>query len=164
MYDDIVNGAWYKDAKDYLIVFGSDFMTDVVTKTQGLYFWTASGRKVMDWTSGQMSCLLGHGHPEIVDTLQKHAAALDHMYSGMVSPPVIRLAKTLVNALPHGLDKAVFLSTGGESNECAIKLAKTYTGKFEVVGLGASWHGMSSGANGAQYHAGRKGFGPLVCT
>lgn len=111
-----------------------------------------------------MSCLIGHGQPEVVETLRKHAAELDNLYRGMASPPVINLASLLTSVLPEGLDKAVFLSTGGESNECAIKLAKVYTGKFEIVGLGASWHGMTCGANAAQISIGRKGYGPLVST
>jgi 4-aminobutyrate aminotransferase-like enzyme len=156
------NSELYASARKSLLVFGSNFMPDVITKTSGIYLYTASGKKIMDWTSGQMSCLIGHGHPEIVQTLAEHAASLDHLYSGMISPPVIKLAERLTSVLPDGLDKAVFLSTGGESNECAIKLAKMYTGKFEIVGLGASWHGVTSGANGAQYHAGRKGYGPAV--
>lgn len=56
----------------------------------------------------------------------------------------------------------MFLSTGGESNDCAIKLAKAFTGKSEIVGLSKSWHGMTGAAIGAQYNGGRKGFGPLV--
>ena len=85
-----------------------------------------------------MSCLIGHGHPEVVEVIQTHAANLDHVFSGMITPPVVSLAKRLTTALPAGLDRAFFLSTGGESNEAAIRLAKTYTGKFEVVGLGES--------------------------
>jgi 4-aminobutyrate aminotransferase-like enzyme len=158
------NAVLYASAQKNLLVFGSSFMPDVIIKTSGIYLYTASGEKIMDWTSGQMSCLIGHGHPEIVVTLAVHAAELDHLYSGMVSPPVIALAEALTGVLPDSLDKAMFLSTGGESNECAIKLAKMYTGKFEIVGLGASWHGVTSGANGAQYHAGRKGYGPVVCS
>lgn len=77
----------------------------------------------------------------------------------MVSLPVIRLAERLTSVLPQGLDRALFLSTGAESNEAAIRLAKTYTGRFEVVGLGQSWHGMTCGAQGAQYQAGRCGQG-----
>ena len=69
----------------------------------------------------------------------------------MLSPPVINLAKRLTSALPAGLDKAFFLSTGGESNEAAIKMAKVYTGNFEIVGLGASWHGVTAQALGTQY-------------
>ncbi|KUJ20682.1 2,2-dialkylglycine decarboxylase [Mollisia scopiformis] len=156
------NNSLYASAQKNLLVFGSSFLPDVIVKTSGLYLYTASGKKIMDWTSGQMSCLIGHGHPAVVKTITEHAANLDHLYSGMLSPPVIQLAERLANVLPDGLDKAMFLSTGGESNECAIKLAKMYTGKFEIVGLGASWHGSTSGARGAQYHAGRKGYGPIV--
>ena len=146
MYEDTDNSAVYKDAQDNCIPIGSDWLPGIVTKTEGVYFWTASGQKVMDWTSGQMSCLLGHGHPDIVETVRAHAAGLDHLYSGMISSPVTKLARSLTDALPSGLDKCIFLSTGGESNECAIKLAKVFTGKFEIVGLSKSWHGMTSGA------------------
>lgn len=115
---------------------------------------------MLDWTSGQMSTLIGHGNPEIVETIHSHAKNLDHLFSGMLSPPVISLAKRLTGLTPIGLDKAFFLSTGGESNEAAIRLAKFYTGKFEIVGLAASWHGVTGTAIGAQYHAGRAGYGP----
>ncbi|KAK2850568.1 hypothetical protein FQN49_005536 [Arthroderma sp. PD_2] len=162
MYDKADNASLLKDADTCLLKYGSEFLPEVVTRTENIYFWTASGKKVLDWTSGQMSCLIGHGHPEIVDTITKHATGLDHVYSSMVSPPVIELGKQLTAALPDGLDKAIFLSTGSESNECAIKLAKVVTGKFEIVGLAASWHGMTFGSNGAQYWNGRAGYGPTV--
>ena len=107
-----------------------------------------------------MSTLIGHGHPEVVKVISEHAQHLDHLFSGMLSPPVINLAKRLTGVAPAGLDKAFFLSTGGESNEAAIRLAKFFTGKFEIVGLAGSWHGMTGAALGAQYHAGRAGYGP----
>jgi 4-aminobutyrate aminotransferase-like enzyme len=103
---------------------------------------------------------VGHGNPEVCEVINSHAQHLDHLFSGMVSPPVIKLAKRLTSAAPAGLDKAFFLSTGGESNEAAIRLAKLCTGKFEIVGLASSWHGMTGAALGAQYHTGRLGYGP----
>ncbi|KAJ5149180.1 Pyridoxal phosphate-dependent transferase major region subdomain 2 [Penicillium atrosanguineum] len=148
--------------KKFLLNYGTKFNKDVICGSKGLYVYTVSGHKVLDWTSGQMSCLLGHGHPEIVKVIADHAASLDHLFSGMVSPPVISLGERLSSLLPPGLDKAFFLSTGGESNEAAIKMAKVYTGKFEIVGLGASWHGVTAQALGTQYHFGRKGQGPLM--
>jgi len=151
-----------KKASKHMLYCGSQFHPDVITACVGHYLYTASGHKILDWTSGQMSCLLGHGHPEIVDVIHQHAMRLDHLFSGMLSPPVISLSERLCTNLPEGLDKAFFLSTGGESNEAAIKLAKSYTGKFEVVALGASWHGMTGQAIGAQYHFGRKGHGPMM--
>jgi 4-aminobutyrate aminotransferase-like enzyme len=107
-----------------------------------------------------MSTLIGHGHPEIVKVIHEHAQHPDHLFSGMISPPVISLAKRLTGAPPTGLDKAFLLSTGGESNDAAIRLAKLFTGRFEIVGIAASWHGMAGASLGAQYHAGRSGYGP----
>lgn len=94
MYENVENETIYKIAQEQCLPFGSSFLPDIVTKTEGVYFWTASGKKVMDFTSGQMSTLLGHGHPEVVETVRNHAAELDHLYSGMMSPPVAELAKT----------------------------------------------------------------------
>lgn len=145
-----------------LINYGTSFEKDIVVRSSGLYVYNVAGHRILDWTSGQMSCLVGHGHPEVVKTISDHAANLDHLFSGMLSPPVLRLADRLTSVLPEGLDKAFFLSTGGESNEAAIKMAKIYTGKFEIVGLGASWHGVTAQALGTQYHFGRKGQGPLM--
>ncbi|KAJ5665468.1 2-2-dialkylglycine decarboxylase (pyruvate) [Penicillium maclennaniae] len=75
---------------------------------------------------------------KVLKVIANHAASLDHLFSGTVSPPVIRLGERLSKLLLPGLDKAFFLSMGGESNEAATKMAKARTGKFEIVGLGAS--------------------------
>ncbi|KAI5925212.1 pyridoxal phosphate-dependent transferase [Camillea tinctor] len=162
LYRNVDNATLQAKASRYLFNYGTKFMPDVICGSKGMYVYTASGHKVLDWTSGQMSCLLGHGHPEIVKTIADHAAGLDHLFSGMVSPPVISLGERLCSLLPDGLDKAFFLSTGGESNEAALKMAKVFTGKFELVALGASWHGVTAQALGTQYHFGRKGQGPLM--
>lgn len=162
LYSGINPDAYQLKTEKYLLNYGTKFHKDLIVGSRGLYVYTASGLKILDWTSGQMSCLLGHGHDEIVKVITDHAMYLDHLFSGMVSPPVISLGERLCEALPAGLDKAFFLSTGGESNEAAIKMAKVYTGKFEVVGLGASWHGVTAQALGTQYHFGRKGQGPLM--
>lgn len=133
-----------------LIRPGGAFLPLIVTRASGVFVYTADGHRILDFTSGQMSCLIGHGHSEIVDTIASHAAQLDHLYSGMLSPPVLNLAEALTTTLEGtGLDKVMFLSTGGESNEAAIKMAKLYTGKWEIVGLGGSWHGMTDAARGA---------------
>ncbi|KAJ4508035.1 hypothetical protein HRR83_005695 [Exophiala dermatitidis] len=162
LYSNVDEEQLKATAEERLANYGTKFEKDIITGSKGLYVFTANGHKVLDWTSGQMSCLIGHGHPEIVSTIHDHAAQLDHLFSGMLSPPVINLAQRLTSVLPKGLDKAFFLSTGGESNEAAIKMAKVYTGKFEIVGLGASWHGVTAQALGTQYHFGRKGQGPLM--
>lgn len=64
---------------------------------------------------------------------------LDHLFSAMVTPPVVNLAEALTALLPPSLDKCMFLSTGSETNEAALKIAKMYTGGHEVVSLSASY-------------------------
>ncbi|KAJ4358026.1 uncharacterized protein N0V89_002605 [Didymosphaeria variabile] len=161
-YDSINAEQLQRDADEHLLAYGTSYHPEIITSTEGVYVETHTGHRMMDFTSGQMSCLLGHGNPEVVQVIHEHAQHLDHIFSGMISPPVINLAKRLTSVTPQGLDKAFFLSTGGESNEAAIRLAKFYTGKFEIVGLAASWHGMTGASLGAQYHAGRAGYGPLM--
>jgi 2,2-dialkylglycine decarboxylase (pyruvate) len=79
----------------------------------------------------------------------------------MLSPPVVDLAVALAGAVPE-LPRMMFLSTGGESNEAALKLAKTATGKWEVASFTQSWHGVTSGAGSVTFKSGRRGMGPLM--
>src|SRR5690606_39895546 len=102
------------------------------------------GRELLDFTSGQMSAILGHSHPEIVATIREQAGRLDHLYIGMLSPPVLELCRRLAESLPAPLEKAMLLSTGGEANEAALRMAKLVTGGHEVVSFARSWHGMRS--------------------
>jgi 4-aminobutyrate aminotransferase-like enzyme len=162
LYSGINEQQLKEDGDSCLLHYGTAFHSSIITYASGQSIYTASGKRLLDWTSGQMSCLIGHGHPEIVRVIHSHAQHLDHLFSGMLSPPVISLAKRLTSITPPGLDKAFFLSTGGESNEAAIRIAKLFTGKFEIVGLASSWHGMTGAALGAQYHAGRAGYGPSM--
>jgi 2,2-dialkylglycine decarboxylase (pyruvate) len=107
-----------------------------------------AGRRVLDFTSGQMSAVLGHSHPEIVATVRDGIGRLDHLFSSMLSRPVVDLAEALARLVPQ-LPKVMLLSTGGEANEAAIKLAKLATSSWEVVGFAQSWHGMTGGAASA---------------
>ena len=109
-----------------------------------------------------MSAVLGHSHPDVVAALTAAAGTLAHLYSGMLSRPVVDLAVALADSLPAGLDTVMLLSTGAESNEAALKLAKLFTGRYEIVSFDRSWHGMTSGAAAATFSAGRSGYGPPV--
>jgi 2,2-dialkylglycine decarboxylase (pyruvate) len=79
----------------------------------------------------------------------------------MLSAPVVDLAEALARLVPD-LPRVMLLSTGGESNDAAIRLAKLVTGKWEIVGFTQSWHGMTGAAAAATYKAGRRGVGPLA--
>jgi 2,2-dialkylglycine decarboxylase (pyruvate) len=153
---------FWNHARRHLIRYGGSFEPMIIERAQGSFVYDADGRPILDFTSGQMSSLLGHGHPEIAAVVAEHAHRLDHLFSGMLSRPVVDLATRLAAVTPPGLDRALLLTTGAEANEAAIKMAKLYTGKFEVVSFAQSWHGMTGGAASATYSAGRKGYGPAA--
>jgi 2,2-dialkylglycine decarboxylase (pyruvate) len=109
-----------------------------------------------------MSGILGHSHPEIVECVREQIGRLDHIHSSMLSRPVLELARRLSGTLPEPLEKAMLLTTGAESNEAALRMAKLVTGRHEVVSFARSWHGMTQAAAGATYSAGRVGYGPTA--
>jgi 2,2-dialkylglycine decarboxylase (pyruvate) len=151
---------FWQDARAHLIRYGATFEPIIIERAQGSFVYDADGRAILDFTSGQMSAVLGHSHPAIVDVISEYAGKLDHLFSGMLSRPVVDLAKRLADIAPGDLDRALLLSTGAESNEAAIRMAKLVTGGYEIVGFAQSWHGMTGAAASATYSAGRKGVGP----
>lgn len=141
--------------------YGGSFADFVPVRGEGSFLYDREGRRLLDFTSGQMSAILGHSHPEIAATVAKSASQLAHIHSSMMSDPVVDLSEALVALTPKGLDRVLLLTTGAESNEAALKMAKLATGGHEVVGFAQSWHGMTGGAAAATYSAGRKGYGPM---
>jgi 2,2-dialkylglycine decarboxylase (pyruvate) len=139
-----------------------DFSPLIIDRAEGTSVFTEDGRELLDFTSGQMSAILGHAHPDIVATVREQIGRLDHIYSGMLSRPVLELARRLVETLPAPLEKAVLLTTGAEANEAALRMAKLVTGRHEVVSFARSWHGMTQAAANATYVAGRGGYGPAA--
>lgn len=147
---------------EHLVRYGGDFADLLIDRASGSYVYDRSGRAILDFTSGQMSGILGHSHPEIVDTVHKAVGRLDHLHSSFLSGPVLELGARLAALLPPNLAKTLPLSTGGESNEAALRLAKLYTGGFEVIAFDRAWHGMTGGAAANTYSGGRKGYGPAM--
>jgi 2,2-dialkylglycine decarboxylase (pyruvate) len=151
---------FWQQARDHLVRYGGKFAPVIVERAAGSFVYDADGRAILDFTSGQMSAILGHSHPEIAETISRYAANLDHLFSGMLSRPVVELAEKLAKITPGKLARSLFLSTGAEANEAAIRMAKLVTGRYEIVGFAQSWHGMTGAAASATYSAGRKGVGP----
>ncbi|MFD2459828.1 aspartate aminotransferase family protein, partial [Amycolatopsis samaneae] len=162
--DPSTTATFWADADRHLVRYlgGGAFTGEIVERAAGSFVHTEGGRKILDFTSGQMSAILGHAHPEIVATVRRQVSTLDHLFSGMLSRPVVDLARRLADSLPAPLEKALLLTTGAESNEAAIRMAKLVTGGHEIVSFARSWHGMTQGAAGATYSAGRKGYGPAA--
>ncbi|GIF39193.1 aspartate aminotransferase family protein [Actinoplanes xinjiangensis] len=155
---------FWSDAERHLVRYigASSFVPEIIERAEGAFLWTADGRRLLDFTSGQMSAILGHSHPAVVATIQRQAATLDHLFSGMLSRPVVDLARRLAESLPEPLSKVLLLTTGAESNEAAIRMAKLVTGNHEIISFARSWHGMTQAAAGATYSSGRKGYGPAA--
>lgn len=152
------DGFW-ADVEAHVMRYGPAFERRVIDRAEGSFVIDEDGARILDFTSGQMSSVLGHSHPDIVRTLRDQAGRLDHLFSGMLSRPVVDLCTRLGSLVP-GLEKTMLLSTGGESNEAAIRLAKCVTGRHEIVAFTKSWHGMTGAAAGATYSSARKGYGP----
>ncbi|RAZ92035.1 aspartate aminotransferase family protein [Mesorhizobium hawassense] len=160
MSKNLDQGFW-NAAQKHLIRYGGSFEPAIIERAAGSFVYDADDRPILDFTSGQMSALLGHSHPRIVSTVSRQVGQVAHLFSGMLSRPVVELAERLA-ALAPGLDRVLLLSTGAESNEAAIRMAKLVTGKHEIVAFSKSWHGMTGVAASATYSAGRKGYGPAA--
>jgi 2,2-dialkylglycine decarboxylase (pyruvate) len=153
---------FWSDVERHVVRYGGAFTPEIIVAAEGSYVITESGRRILDFTSGQMSAILGHSHPEIVATVRRQIGELDHLFSGMLSRPVVELSRRLAGSLPDPLTKTLLLTTGAESNEAAVRMAKLVTGGHEIVSFARSWHGMTQAAAGATYSAGRKGYGPAA--
>jgi 2,2-dialkylglycine decarboxylase (pyruvate) len=154
--------TFWDDVERHVVRYGATFTPRIIESAAGSYVHDSDGRAILDFTSGQMSAILGHSHPDIVRAVSRSIATLDHLFSGMLSRPVVDLATRIATTLPHPLTKTLLLTTGAESNEAAIKMAKLYTGRYEIVSFDRSWHGMTSGAAAATFSAGRRGYGPTL--
>lgn len=147
---------------NHVVGYGGKFSPAIIERASGSYIYDDAGKAILDFTSGQMSAVLGHGHPAIAEAVSSSVRNLDHLFSGMLSRPVVDFAEKLASTMPDPLTKTLLLTTGAESNEAALKMAKMYTGNYEVITFDRSWHGMTYGAASATMSAGRRGYGPWM--
>ena len=146
----------------FLIRYAGGFAPEVVRRAEGAWVETEEGRRILDFTSGQICSTLGHNHPRIADAVRRALDEVVHLNSWMLSEPVLALAERLVGLFPAPLDRVVLLNTGSEANEVALKLAKMHTGRFEVAALTRSFHGLVSGVASINFSMAHAGYGPLL--
>jgi 2,2-dialkylglycine decarboxylase (pyruvate) len=146
----------------HMIRYVGDFPGFFVERAEGAYFYDDSGRRLLDFTSGQMCATLGHNHPAVVAAIQRSCERALHLFSWVLAPEVVELCRELAALLPPQLQKVILLNTGSEANEAAIRMAKLASGGHEIVGLAGSFHGLTGGAGAATYSVGRRGYGPAV--
>ena len=149
-------------ADRHLIRYVPGFAPFIVDRARGSWVWDTSGRRILDFTSGQICSTIGHNHPRIVEAIRVACERVLHLNSWMLSEEVVRLAARLAELLPAPLSKAIILNTGSESNEIAIRIAKLATGRYEILGLDQSFHGLTAGAASVTYSVGRRGYGPSM--
>ncbi|MEZ4885508.1 MAG: aspartate aminotransferase family protein [Chitinophagales bacterium] len=119
-----------------------------MNRAEGIYIYDVEGRAYIDLISGINVSILGHCHPNVVKAIQEQAAKYMHLmvYGEFVYTPQVQLAKLLINQLPESLDSVYFVNSGTEAIEGALKLAKRYTGRTEMIGFKNAYHGSTHGA------------------
>ena len=151
-----------QEARDLLIRYGQGETEHLFVSAKGAIVRDDDGREILDFTSGQMCATLGHSHPAIVKAIQESAENAIHLFSGMIPEQVVKLARKLADWLPKPLKRSMFVNTGSESNEIALRMAKMVTGRYEVIALGGSWHGVTGQSAAASFASERRGYGPKV--
>jgi 2,2-dialkylglycine decarboxylase (pyruvate) len=146
----------------FLIRYAGGFAPFTVARAEGAWVETTDGRRILDFTSGQICSTLGHNHPRIAAAVRQALDEVVHLNSWMLSEPVLALAERLALLFPDPLDRVMLLNTGSEANEVALKLAKMFTGRFEVAGLTRSFHGLLSGIASVNFSMAHAGYGPLL--
>ena len=147
---------------DFLIRYAHDFAPFIVARASGSWIETTEGQRILAFTSGQICSTIGHNHPRLVAAVQRSLEEVIHLNSWMLSEPVLALAERLIELVGPQLDKVILVNTGGEANEVALRLAKMYTGRFEIVGLTRSWHGLQAGVASLNLAGGHSGYGPMM--
>ena len=119
-----------------------------VARAEGVFFYTPEGKPYYDLVSGVSVNNVGHGNKAVVEAVQRQAADYMHImvYGEMVERPQVEFARTLAEALPEPLDSVYFLNSGAEAVEGALKLAKRFTGRTEMISMRQAYHGSTHGA------------------
>jgi acetylornithine/succinyldiaminopimelate/putrescine aminotransferase len=119
-----------------------------VSRAEGMHIFDASGKKYLDLNSGISVSSLGHCHPEIVQAVQNQVAVHMHtmVYGEHIQSPQVEYAALLAKTLNNGLDTIYFTNSGSESVEVAMKLARKYTARYEIVSCSNAYHGSTIGA------------------
>lgn len=147
-------------SKEFMVRYGGDTFPELFHSANGTIVTDSKGREYLDFTSGQMCATIGHNHPAIVDAVNRAGKKAFHMFSGMIPEVVVELAQTLSRDwLPGNLKRSIFVNTGSEATEVALRMAKMYTDGYEVLALGGSWHGITGGASTVSMASDRKGYG-----
>lgn len=136
-----------------------------VEKAEGSYIYGKDGKKYLDFVAGVSANTLGHSHPKIVSAIKEQAEKYLHVmvYGEYAQEKPIELCQLLAEATPEPLEVTYLVNSGAEAIDGALKLAKRFTGREEIISMKNSYHGNTHGAlsvSGNEFH--KREFRPLL--
>lgn len=136
-----------------------------VEKAEGSYIYGKDGNAYLDFVAGVSANTLGHSHPKIIDAIKKQADRYLHVmvYGEYAQEKPVALCQLLAEATPEPLEVTYLVNSGAEAIDGALKLAKRYTGREEIISMKNSYHGNTHGAlsvSGNEFH--KREFRPLL--
>src|SRR5580765_834243 len=117
-----------------------------VARAKGVYFWTPSGKRYLDFNSQLMCVNIGHGDERVVNAIAAQAAQLLYANPFLATEPRARLGAKLAELCPGDIDVFFFTNAGAEANENAFKLARAFTGRQKILARYRSYHGATAAA------------------
>lgn len=119
-----------------------------VERAEGTFFYTPEGKQYFDLVAGVSVSNVGHCNPAVVKAVQEQAARYMHVmvYGELVEAPQVTYATEIAEALPEPLEAVYFVNSGAEAVEGALKLAKRFTGRTELISMRRAYHGSTHGA------------------
>lgn len=119
-----------------------------IERAEGVLLFDSNGKKYIDLISGISVSNVGHRHPKVVAAIKNQVDAYMHtmVYGEYIQGPQVRLAKLLSENLPSNLSSVYFVNSGSEAIEGAMKLAKRFTGRTEIVSFTNAYHGSTQGS------------------
>ena len=135
----------------------------VITRGKGALVWDINGKEYIDCTGSYGVAVVGHCHPRVVEAVQRQVETLIACHASFYNDARSELLEKLIGLAPKGLDRVFLSNSGAESVECAIKLARKYSGKTDIVAMIGAFHGKTMGALSATWKKKyRAPFMPLV--
>lgn len=136
-----------------------------IERAEGLYLYSPDGRRFADLISGIGVSVVGHRHPRVIDAIRSQLNRHLHVmvYGEYIQSTVNELAHKITSLLPPNLNCCYFVNSGAEANEGALKLAKRYTGRTEIISCRGAYHGSTHGALSVSGNEAKKrAFRPLL--
>jgi acetylornithine/LysW-gamma-L-lysine aminotransferase len=123
----------------------------VITRGKGALVWDINGKEYVDCTGSYGVSIIGHSHPKVVEAVRRQAETLISCHASFYNEARSRLLQKITRIAPKGLNKVFLANSGAEAVECAIKLARKFSGKPEIIAMMGAFHGKTMGALSATW-------------